>query len=73
MFKITQNTLRGFTFTEVLLMTAMNQLEAKRKAFGNEGSELNRCPYPEAAQLAELVSLDRFHRRTRQEGMSHES
>jgi hypothetical protein len=45
MFKITQNTLRGFTLAEVLLMAAMNQLEAKRKAFGNEGSQLNRCPY----------------------------
>lgn len=45
MFKITQNTLRGFTLAEVLLMAAMNQLEAKRKAFGNKGSQLNRCPY----------------------------
>jgi hypothetical protein len=45
MFKITQNTLRGFTLAEVLLMAAMNQLEAKRKAFGNEGSQLNRCAY----------------------------
>lgn len=34
MFKITQNTLRGFTLAEVLLMAAMNQLEAKRKVFG---------------------------------------
>jgi hypothetical protein len=42
MFKITQNTLRGFTLAEVLLMAAMNQLEAKRKAFSNEESELNR-------------------------------
>ncbi len=45
MFKITQNTLRGFTLAEVLLMAAMNQLEAKRKAFGNEGRQLNRCRY----------------------------
>jgi hypothetical protein len=45
MFKITQNTLRDFTFAEVLLMAAMNQLETKRKAFGNEESQLNRCPY----------------------------
>ena len=44
MFKITQNTLRGFTLAEVLLMAAMNQLEARQKAFGNEGSQLNRCP-----------------------------
>jgi hypothetical protein len=45
MFKITQNTLRSFTFAEVLLMAAMNQLEAKRTAFGNEASQLNRHPY----------------------------
>jgi hypothetical protein len=45
MFKITQNTLRGFTLAEVLLMAAMNQLEAKLKAFGNEGSQLSRYPY----------------------------
>jgi len=45
MFKITQNTLRGFTLAEVLLMAAMNQLEVKRKAFGDEGSQLNRCRY----------------------------
>ena len=45
MFKITQNTFRDFTLAEVLLMAAMNQLEAKRKALGNEGSQLDRCPY----------------------------
>jgi hypothetical protein len=45
MFKITQNTLRGFTLAQVLLMAAMNQLEATQKAFENEGSQLNRCPY----------------------------
>ena len=45
MFKITQNTLRNFTLAEVLLMAAMNQLEAERKASGNEGSQLDRCPY----------------------------
>jgi len=45
MFKITQNTLRGFTLAEVLLMAAMNQLEAKRKAFGNEGSQLHQYRY----------------------------
>jgi hypothetical protein len=43
--KITQNKLRDFTLAEVLLMAAMNQLEANRKAFGNEGNQLNRCPY----------------------------
>ena len=37
MFKITQNTVRCFTLAEILLMAAMNQLEAKRKAGGNEG------------------------------------
>jgi hypothetical protein len=45
MFKITQNTVRGFTLAEVLLMAAMNQLEAKRKAFGNDESQLDRCPH----------------------------
>ena len=37
MFRITQNTLRIFTLAEVLLMAAMNQLEAERKPGGNEG------------------------------------
>jgi len=37
MFKITQNSLRKFTLAEVLLMAAINQLEAKRKAGANEG------------------------------------
>jgi hypothetical protein len=32
MFKITQNTINGFTLAEILLMAAMNELEAKRKA-----------------------------------------
>jgi hypothetical protein len=45
MFKITQNTVRGFTLAEVLLMAAMNQLEAKRKAFANDESQLDRCPH----------------------------
>ena len=45
MFKITKNTFRDFTLAEVLLMAAMNQLEAKRKAGGNDGSELDYCPY----------------------------
>jgi len=45
MFKITQNTLRSFTFAEVLLMAAMNQLEAKSKPLENEESRLNRCLY----------------------------
>jgi hypothetical protein len=31
MFKITQNSLRYFTLTEVLLMVAINQAEAKGK------------------------------------------
>lgn len=31
MFKITHNALRYFTFAEVLLMAAINQVEAKRK------------------------------------------
>ncbi len=31
MFKITHNTIHCFSFAEILLMVAMNQLEAKRK------------------------------------------
>ena len=31
MFKITQNTIKGFTLAEILLMAAMNEIEAKRK------------------------------------------
>jgi len=41
MFKITQNTLRKFTLAEVLLMAAMNQLEAKQKAGRDEGRQRN--------------------------------
>jgi len=36
MFKITQNTINGFTLAEILLMAAMNGLEAKRKASAKE-------------------------------------
>jgi hypothetical protein len=32
MFKITQNTINGFTLAEILLMAAMNEIEAKKKA-----------------------------------------
>ena len=32
MFKITQDTIKGFTLAEILLMAAMNEIEAKRKA-----------------------------------------
>jgi hypothetical protein len=32
MFKITQNTIHHFSFAEILLMAAMNEVEAKRKA-----------------------------------------
>jgi hypothetical protein len=31
MFKITQNTTKGFTLAEILLMAAMNEIEAKRR------------------------------------------
>ncbi len=41
MFKITQNTLRDFTLAEVLLMAAINQLEANRKADKNEAHVQN--------------------------------
>jgi hypothetical protein len=37
MFKITKNRLSNFTLAEILLMAAMNQLEAKRKSDENEG------------------------------------
>ena len=50
MFKITQNTLRSFTLTEVLLMAAMNQLETKQKAGTKEGSLPGNClHYAQAA------------------------
>lgn len=50
MFKITQNTLRDFTLAEVLLMAAMNQLEAKRRVIGIERTRRNvRGNYAEAA------------------------
>lgn len=50
MFKITQNTFRDFTLAEVLLMAAINQLEAKRKLGGNEGSLPGDChSYAKAA------------------------
>jgi hypothetical protein len=32
MFKITQNTIHHFSLSEILLMAAMNEEEAKRKA-----------------------------------------
>jgi hypothetical protein len=32
MFKITPSTIHGFTLAEILLMVAMNEVEAKRKA-----------------------------------------
>jgi hypothetical protein len=31
MFKITQNTIKSFTLAEILLMAAINEIEAKRK------------------------------------------
>jgi hypothetical protein len=31
MFKITHNTVHRFSFTEILLMAALNEVEAKRK------------------------------------------
>jgi len=32
LFKITHNTVQRFTLAEILLMVAINQMEAKRKA-----------------------------------------
>ena len=50
MFKITLNTLRDFTFAEVLLMAAMNQLEAKRRVDAVERSLRAHChSYAKAA------------------------
>jgi len=43
MFKITQNMLRDFTLAEVLLMAAMNQLEAERKVGASERSLPGHC------------------------------
>jgi hypothetical protein len=45
MFKITQNTLRYFTFAEILLMATMNHLEAKRKVGGSEESRPSYCTF----------------------------
>ena len=45
MFKITQNTLRDFTLAEVLVMAAMNQLEAKRKVGENKESLPDDCHF----------------------------
>jgi len=42
MFKITQNTVRRFTFREVLLMAAINQLEAKVGAAARVAKDLSR-------------------------------
>ena len=50
MFKITQNTFRDFTLAEVLLMVAINQLEAKRKVGANEECLPDNChSYAKAA------------------------
>jgi hypothetical protein len=71
MFKITQNTLRDFTLAEVLLMAAMNQLEAKRKAFGNEVSRHHRCRTVRKRLSLPSQSRSRnFRRVTRDQGMS---
>lgn len=40
MFKITQNTVHYFTLAELLLMAAMNQLEAERKV---DSAARSRC------------------------------
>jgi hypothetical protein len=39
MFKITQDTIKGFTLAEILLMAAMNEIEAKRKASSTESNQ----------------------------------
>jgi hypothetical protein len=57
MFKITQNTLSGFTLAEVLLMAAMNQLEAKRRVGENERSQLRNYPSRAEAACASLKGM----------------
>ena len=37
MFKITQNTIRQFTLAEILLMAAMNEINAKQRTFERTG------------------------------------
>jgi hypothetical protein len=44
MFKITRITVRRFSLAEILLMLAMNQVEAKQKIRGNEKSLSEGCP-----------------------------
>ena len=64
MFKITQNTFRDFTLAEVLLMVAINQLEAKRKAGANVGSLPDHCHFcAKAASLGEDPRADGSKRR----------
>ena len=50
MFKITQNTIHDFTLAEILLMAAMNEIEAKRKA-----SATGSIPKGSARKLAMIV------------------
>ena len=38
MFKITPSPINGFTLAEILLMAAMNEIEAKRKASATAGN-----------------------------------
>ena len=38
MFKITQTTINAFTLAEILLMAAMNVIEAKKKASATEAN-----------------------------------
>ena len=45
MFKITQNTVRNFTLAEILLMAAMNELEAKRRVGARKRSLPDRCDF----------------------------
>ena len=38
MFKISQNTIRRFSLAEILLMAAMNEIEARRSAAATRGN-----------------------------------
>jgi len=44
MFKITRNTVRRFSLAEILLMLAMNQIEAKQEICGSEKGLSEDCP-----------------------------
>ena len=46
MFKITQNTIKGFTLAEILLMAAMNEIEGKRRASSTVSNPVRTSYFP---------------------------